>query len=133
MKSPGPQAIGDLLSSALPGLGHRLMEQEIRHAWPEVAGAEAARRAQPVKLVNGCLEIAVDNSPWLHELTLRTVELTGRLSARFPHVRGVRFVLGPALVERPAPRPPRPVRRAMSSADARAIEETVAAIGNDGG
>src|SRR3989449_3797197 len=56
--------------------------------------SDAARRAQPRAFTDGCLTVAVDNSPWLHELTLRGEELTRRLSERFNVVRSLRFVSG---------------------------------------
>src|SRR2546427_240071 len=89
-----PRAVGDLLLTAVPDLRDRLLEHRIRRAWREVVGADAARRAQPRAFTDGCLTVAVDNSPWLHELTLRGEELTRRLSERFNVVRSLRFVSG---------------------------------------
>ena len=94
MDSRPPRAIADLLLTAVPDLRDRLLEHRIRRAWPEVVGADAARRAEPRGLADGCLTVAVDNSPWLHELTLRGEELTRRLSERFGVVRSLRFVVG---------------------------------------
>src|SRR3989442_4743145 len=89
-----PRAVADLLLRAVPDLRARLLEHRIRRAWTEVVGADAARRAQPRSFTEGCLTVAVDNSPWLHELTLRGEELTRRLSERFGAVRSLRFVAG---------------------------------------
>src|SRR2546425_11516454 len=86
-----PRAVADLLLTAVPDLRDRLLEYRIRRAWPEVVGPDAARRAQPRTFADGCLTVAVDNSPWLHELTLRGEELTRRLSERFNAVRSLRF------------------------------------------
>ena len=72
MKSRAPRAVGELLVSALPQLEERLLVQRMRRAWGALVGDDLARRAQPQALVKGCLTIVVDNSPWLHELTLRT-------------------------------------------------------------
>ena len=94
MRFRPPRAIADLLPIAVLNLGDRLLEQRIRRAWPALLGADAARRTQPQALANGCLSVCVDNSPWLHELTLRAEELTRRVHARFPEVRALRFVLG---------------------------------------
>src|SRR5882724_11959968 len=106
-----PRAVADLLLTAVPDLRDRLLDYRIRRAWPEVVGPDAARRAQPRTFADGCLTVAVDNSPWLHELTLRGEELTRRLSERFDAVRSLRFVSGTiepaptvrAGIERPAP------------------------------
>src|SRR5213593_458646 len=89
-----PRAVADLLLTAVPDLRDRLLEHRIRRAWSEVVGPDAARRAQPRTFADGCLTVAVDNSPWLHELTLRSEELTRRLNERFGVVRSLRFVSG---------------------------------------
>src|SRR6266700_3040617 len=71
MNPRAPRAISELIVNALPELRERLVEEGIRRSWPAVVGAEGARRSRPQRLTNGLLEIAVDNSPWLHELTPR--------------------------------------------------------------
>jgi hypothetical protein len=129
MKSGPPRAIGELLVSALPQLEDRLLVQRMRRAWSAVVGADVARRAQPQALVNGCLTIVVDNSPWLHELTLRAADLTEQLRARFPTVQTLRFSLGAAAVEEAAAETPSPSRRPrLSEDDTRAIDAAAAAI-----
>ncbi len=76
-----PRAVADLLLTAVPDLRDRLLEHRIRRAWSQIVGADAARRAQARSFADGCLTVAVDNSPWLHELTLRSEELTRRLAS----------------------------------------------------
>ena len=94
VRAAAPRSVADLLVSAVPDLRDRLLEHRIRRAWPAVVGGDAARRAQPRSFVDGCLTVVVDNSPWLHELTLRSDELTRRLAERFGAVRSLRFVSG---------------------------------------
>jgi tetratricopeptide (TPR) repeat protein len=94
MDSRPPRAVADLVLTAVPDLRDRLLEHRIRRAWPQLVGADAARRAQAKSFADGCLTVAVDNSPWLHELTLRSDELTRRLKERFDAVRSLRFVSG---------------------------------------
>ena len=114
---------------ALPQLEDRLLVQRMRRTWSRVVGADVARRAQPQALVNGCLTIVVDNSPWLHELTLRAAELTERLRAQFPAVQTLRFSLGAAAAEEAAAETPRAPRRPrLSEDDTRAIDAAAAAI-----
>src|SRR5207249_11423376 len=91
MRVRAPRAVADLLVTAVPGLRERLAEHHVRRAWAALVGADVARRAQPRALVDGCLAVVVDNSPWLHELTLRAEELTARLHERVPVVRALRF------------------------------------------
>ncbi|MGH7392628.1 MAG: DUF721 domain-containing protein, partial [Candidatus Rokuibacteriota bacterium] len=88
----------------MPELRERLVEEAIRRGWTAVVGPDAARRARPQRLANGCLEVVVDNSPWLAELTLRAPDLTARLAARFDGVRTLRFVVGTVPADAPAPR-----------------------------
>jgi len=129
MKSRAPRAVGELLVSALPQLEERLLVQRMRRAWGALVGDDLARRAQPQALVKGCLTIVVDNSPWLHELTLRTPELTARLHAQFPTVQSLRFSLGAAAAEEAAPeRRPAARRERLSAEDTRAIDAAAAAI-----
>src|SRR5256712_8028341 len=94
MRVGAPRAVADLLVTAVPELRERLAEHHVRRVWSTLLGADVARRAKPQALVDGCLTVVVDNSPWLHELTLRADELTARLRARFPAVRALRFTLG---------------------------------------
>src|SRR5262245_65956272 len=94
MDSRPPRAVADLLLTAVPDLRDRLLEHRIRRAWPQVVGADAARRAQARSFADGCLTGAVDNSPWLLELTLRSAALTRWHSARLDSVWCVSFVAG---------------------------------------
>jgi hypothetical protein len=129
MKAGVPRAVGELLISAVPQLEDRLLVQRLRRAWTALVGPDMARRAQPQALVNGCLHVVVDNSPWLHELTLRASDLAARLGAEYPAVRSVRFSLGPRPTEEPTPatRPLAPPSR-LSDDDRRAIDAAAAAI-----
>jgi hypothetical protein len=129
MKSGTPRIVGDLLVSAVPQLQDRLLVQRLRRAWSTLVGVDVARRSRPEALVNGCLHVVVDNSPWLHELTLRAPDLGARLGAEFPAVRSVRFALGAPPAEEPPPAArlaPRPAR--LSDDDRRAIDAAAAAI-----
>jgi predicted nucleic acid-binding Zn ribbon protein len=130
MKSRAPRPLGELLVSALPQLEDRLLVQRMRRAWSAAVGADLARRAQPQALVNGCLTIVVDNSPWLHELTLRAAELTARLHAQFPAVQTLRFSLGAAAADEAAAPPAAraAARPRLTDDDTRAIDAAAAAI-----
>lgn len=129
MKGSAPRVVGELLVSAMPQLEDRLLVQRLRRTWIAIVGAEMARRAQPQALVNGCLQITVDNSPWLHEMTLRAPDLAARLAAEFPAVRSVRFALGEPPAEEPPPAA-RPALRpsGLTDEDRRAIDAAAAAI-----
>jgi hypothetical protein len=129
MRGGTPRVVGELLVSAVPQLEDRLLVQRLRRTWAALVGAEVARRSQPQALVNGCLHIVVDNSPWLHELTLRAAELTERLHAQFEAVVSLRFTLG-TLEAEPSPPAERRERRArtLGDDDRRDIEAAASAI-----
>ena len=121
--------MAELLVSAVPELRERLVADGIRRGWGALVGPDVARHARPQALSGGCLQVVVDNSPWLHELTLRTAELTARVAARFDTVRSLRFTLGrlQTAAETSAPPAARPVR-ALGPDDVREIDESVVGI-----
>jgi predicted nucleic acid-binding Zn ribbon protein len=127
VKRERPRAVAELLVDAMPQLRERLVAERVRRAWSGLVGPDVARHAWPQSVSNGCLHVFVDNSPWLHELTLRAAELAPRVAARFDTVRSLRFTLG--RVEG-APEPPPPARpaRVLGPDDVREIDETVAPI-----
>lgn len=129
MKSGTPRIVADVLISAVPQLSDRLPEYHIRKTWAALVGPDMARRTRPQSLANGCLHVVVDNSPWLHEVTLRAAELTERLHAQTPAVRSLRFTLG-TLETEPRSRPERRERRtaALTDDDRRDIDEAASAI-----
>lgn len=90
-----PRAIGDILPNVLPQLVERLAEVRLHQGWDTVVGAEVARRTRPGPLVEGCLTVVVDNSPWLHELSLRQPEVLATIQRRAPSVRALRLTVGP--------------------------------------
>jgi len=90
-----PVRVGNLLTAAVPALAERMLEESIRREWAHTAGPEAARRSRPGALRQGTLEVSVDNSPWLQELTLRSAAIVAALRKRHGSaVTGVRFALG---------------------------------------
>jgi predicted nucleic acid-binding Zn ribbon protein len=129
MNRSAPRLVGELLLNAVPQLEDRLLVERLRRTWGGLVGAEVARRARPQALTSGCLHVVVDNSPWLHELTLRAAELTARLHAEVPAIHSLRFSLGQAPVE-DAPPPARPAPRGsrLTEDDTRAIDAAAAAI-----
>lgn len=103
-RSSTPKRVGDLLTAAVPGLGERLLTERIREQWSETVGRDLARHCQPGELRLGVLQLVADNSPCLHELTLRAAEILATLTARYPGtVRTLRFSPGSV-----APRETRP-------------------------
>jgi hypothetical protein len=129
MRSGTPRPVADVLAAAVPQIADRLPEYRIRKAWSALVGPDVARRTRPQSLANGCLHVIVDNSPWLHELTLRATELTERLHARVDAVRSLRLTLGTFEAE-PSPPAERRERRTttLDDEDRRDIEAATSAI-----
>jgi hypothetical protein len=120
--------VGDVLVAALPELRDRLLEETLRTEWSRLIGAELGRRSRPGRLRGGVLEVTVDNSTWLHEMTLRSGELLAKLQPRFESVAALKLGLGAvpsstapsahaARGERPSP---------LSREELRGIEDMVA-------
>jgi hypothetical protein len=110
--SRDPVPVGSFLETAFPTLAERLLEARIRREWEALVGPEIARRCQPRELKGGTLNVIVNNSPWLQELTLREADLLSRLAHRYgPRaVRSLTLSLGTLPAE-----PADPVRRGARS------------------
>ncbi len=126
-----PVRVREVLVVALPGLRDRLLEEAIRKDWNRLVGLELGRRSRPGRLKAGVLDVTIDNSPWLHEMTLRSSELTAALQTRFGSaVASVRLAFGavPAGVD-PVTPPPRPKPQArLSHEETRVVEAMVASL-----
>jgi hypothetical protein len=125
-----PIRVGDMLTTAVPGLRDRMLQETIRGGWTDTVGHELARRSRPGELRMGVLDVVVDNSPWLHELTLRSNALLGALAARYGGaVTSLRFTLGaPPSPAAPAARRRRspPVR--LTAEEERSVETIAAGV-----
>ena len=128
MRSGSPRTVAAVLAAAVPQIAERLPEYRIRRAWSALVGTDVARRTRPQSLASGCLHVVVDNSPWLHELTLRAPELTERLHGEFDAVRSLRFSLGTLEAEPSPPAERRQRPQALGDEDRRDIEAAASAI-----
>lgn len=77
-----PRPLSGLVQENLVGLGlaERLREAEIWRIWPDVVGATLACRAQPVRIINGTLTVAVSSAPWMQELRFMTAMMKEKLN-----------------------------------------------------
>jgi hypothetical protein len=119
-----PVRVREVLVAALPELRDRLMEEAIRSDWSRLVGVELGRRSRPERLKGGVLEVIVDNSPCLQELTLRARAVLATVQTRFATVAALRFTLGtlPSRAGAVA-RPTRPQAQSrLSSEDLHAVE-----------
>jgi hypothetical protein len=134
MAAPAPSTpvrVRDLLVAALPELRGHMLEETIRRDWQAVVGPIFSSRSRPGRLRTGVLEVNVDNSPCLYEMTLRSGEFLASLQARFGSaVKSFRFGLGslPAdAASATAPSRSRPAPR-LGPEDTRSIDALVASL-----
>lgn len=131
-RSSSPHRVADLLAAAVPGLSERLLEVTIRREWSQVVPPSLARRSEPGTLAHGALEVRVDNSPWLQELSMRSPELLAVLAKRYgTAVRSVRIALGARRPDAPpvtgrAARPP--IRPRLDPQEAREVSALAATL-----
>jgi hypothetical protein len=92
-----PKALSEIVPSVLKeiegGRGGEAL-REVRAAWPEIVGAMEARRAKPVALREGTLDVSVESAALRHHLsTFRGGDILEALRRRFPKagIRAVRF------------------------------------------
>src|SRR5205807_1600651 len=72
MDSRPPRAVADLLLTAVPDLRDRLLEHRIRRAWPQVVGADAARRAQARSFADAARRLLTKAWPGLTVIVMAT-------------------------------------------------------------
>jgi predicted nucleic acid-binding Zn ribbon protein len=93
--------IGAVLPSVLRDLGleKRFSERKLVERWPDVVGAELARRARATRYEKGTLFVFVDHGAWMQELHFMEKELVRKLRAACPDVDLVRIRFGAREIE----------------------------------
>lgn len=73
--------LGSVLDALVKSLGiEKQVEQyKIFDAWNTVVGEQIAKVAQPERIHNGVLIVAVNNAPWRTELTFRKKEILEKI------------------------------------------------------
>lgn len=131
-RMPFPRPLPGLIQECLQGLGlaERLREAEIWRVWPDVVGATVAARAQPLRIINGTLTVAVSSAPWIQELRFMTGMMKDKLNSRLGGevVREIVLKAGriqkAVIDEEPDMSPPKP----LTAAQLALIEEQASAI-----
>ena len=94
-----PKRIGDIMAQiqARRGFAQIQVAGEIAEAWREVAGGMLASRSRVGPLRRGVLEIIVESSAILQEMTFQKNDLAARIASRWPDlaIRQLRFRIGP--------------------------------------
>jgi hypothetical protein len=126
--------VGELLTAAVPALTERLLEDTIRREWRQLLPPDLSRRSEPGELRRGTLEVRVDNSIWLHELTMRSEDIVAGLARRHGlrissvHIRLGRLELADGAGAASAPRPPREARPRLTPEETRDADALVAEL-----
>jgi hypothetical protein len=73
-----------VLDGTLKGLGleEKLRENEVSALWSEVVGPKISEHAQPIRVRGGRLFVGVEDSVWLHQLSLLREKILGELNQR---------------------------------------------------
>ena len=79
-----PRPLSGVVQESLDGFGlaERLREAEIWRIWPDTVGAALACRAQPVRIINGTLTVAVSSASWMQELRFMTGMMKEKINSR---------------------------------------------------
>ena len=133
-RMPFPKQLSGLIQESLKGhgLAERLREAEIWRVWPETVGAPVAARAQPLRIINGTLTVAVTSAPWIQELRFMTGMIREKLNTRLGGeiVREIVLKAGKIQKEVAENDSELPLPKSLSSAQLAWIEEQSAAIGD---
>jgi predicted nucleic acid-binding Zn ribbon protein len=98
MKSPGPQSIGDILSSLMARKGFARVQSNasLEAAWTDAAGPLMAKYTRVGQIRRGTLEVLVANSTLLQELGFQKEGLLNSLTQLLPDekIENLRFRVG---------------------------------------
>ena len=94
----GANPLSDLIKKAVRDLKGKglFTEEEIREAWREAVGGDAARHSVPVSFKKTSIFVNVDRSSWLYELTIKKKEILKKLEERLvgKKFKDIRFRIG---------------------------------------
>lgn len=93
-----PKRLDDILAQVMfqRGYGQELSTLDCAEAWRDIVGDRVAKMTLPTRIRQGVLEVLVENSTIVQELTFQKVHLLACLSERLPEQRiaDVRFRIG---------------------------------------
>lgn len=88
-----PKPISGVLARVISSLGisRSYNGWQVVNRWPEIAGREIAARASAIRYDEGCIYIAVKDSAWRQELSMRQEELLEKIRS-YPYGRGIKEI-----------------------------------------
>lgn len=127
-----PKPLAEVLHDELKGLGlaERLREAEIWRLWPAAVGPAISSRAQPLRIINGTLTVAVSSGPWMQELSFLKGMIREKLNERLGGEIVKEIVLKSGRVENAAqpPADEAPRKKRLSARQSAFIAEQSTAI-----
>ena len=97
-RSRGPERIGDVLAGLMARRGYARLDtaSAFAESWEEAAGAKLAGKSRPGNVRRGVLEVMVENSAVMQELTFQKMQVLGALGRLLPDqkIRDLRFRVG---------------------------------------
>ena len=77
-----PTSIGDILGGLkdTTELGRNLHEARVWEHWPDIVGTKLMHHSQPIRVRDGILTIAVENSVWMHRISYKKQEIIGEIA-----------------------------------------------------
>jgi predicted nucleic acid-binding Zn ribbon protein len=83
VRTSAPRLIGSGLSSVIEelGIGLKIRQHELLHAWPGIVGEQIARVTTATALSDGKLFVSVTRSTWRNELIFLKKELIEKINA----------------------------------------------------
>lgn len=129
-----PATAADLVQQLLQqrGMEGKIEEYRTWQIWDEVVGPQIARRARPIRIRDGVLEVRVDQPVWMQQLQLLKPRILARLNAALGKelLRDLflrRGTIDQAPTAAPEP-PPAWLQIKLSDAEKQEIEVSVASI-----
>ena len=83
MRGSTPRLIGSGVNSVIEelGIGLKIRQHELLHAWPDIVGEQIARVTTATGLNDGKLFVSVTRSTWRNELIFLKKELIEKINA----------------------------------------------------
>ena len=92
---PDPAKINNLVADLMArrGYGQVLSASELQEAWQEIVGAAVAAKTRLGKVTRGVLQVFLQSSSLVQELTFKKQKIVADLSRRLPDrkIRDVKF------------------------------------------
>lgn len=82
------ESVGTLLKQVLgsQGLAERLSRYQAWLIWDKLVGEQIARRARPLRIRQGVLEVQVDHPVWMQQLQMLKPKILEKLHQQIPNV-----------------------------------------------